>query len=794
MFKNHIKLAYRNLVKNKMLSLINLTGLTLGLACIMTLVFVVYAYYNADGFIEQEEEVYYLKTFTTSGHDYAQTPHPLLAKIKASCPDIVAATHSFGWNVPWLSYKDVEIQEETTNYVEPDFLKVYTLPLKYGDPDTALQNKYDVVLTSTVSEKFFGDTNPVGKTIISNDTLSLKVAGVLEPLSPYSSLRISVLLSTELLADNVAFKEYADWGNTFSGSFLRLRPDTDIQKLEGQILDLAKQNYTDPTQVKTIKLMPYTGFREDMVPIAKIIIKGSIAIIGFVLLIVLVNLLNLNSSVMYDRTKQLAVRKILGSNKISIVQQFCIENGILVFISLISSSILFFLVLLPEVNKNFGGDFGDISLRMPKDYPFILYYVGLGAFIALVVGIIPTLRYISLPIATAIKGKIDAAKNNFIVRNAFITLQFTLAILFICVAIVLNRQIDFMQDAPVGYTQENIVAAKINLAYKNPETAESKFSVILDKLKTNPAVLDFSTTQMVPSTYFRSYTLLVDTETNRELRIRYANTDAHYLKTLDISVPFGRDFKDELSATESNSIIINNKAMKAFGWTNLHNKRLNYKGSSESYKVVGVTEDFHYQDMQNPIEPLVHFYKGKQRLGSNNYLMLKIVPGKEKQVLQELEKDFAQIESRRNFEHELLAVKVNSQYDLLKGILKTVNFVAFFTILISCLGMFGLISLIAKKRVKEIGIRKVLGASIAKILMLLSKDFIVLVVLASCIAIPLGWWVMNNWLQSFAYSISITWWMLALSGLLALLIVSITVGIQSVKAALANPVKSLRTE
>ncbi|MEW7279602.1 ABC transporter permease [Aquimarina sp. 2201CG1-2-11] len=795
MFKHYLKIAYRNLLKNKMLSLVNLFGLTLGLASIMTLVFVVHVYYNADGFIEEEENVYYLKTFTTSGHDYNQTTYPLLEKIKNSCPDVVAGTHFFDWDLPLLSYQDIELQERRTSYVDADFFEVFTLPLKYGDDLTALKNKYDVVLTDKVSKKFFGEINPVGKKLVLNDTLSVKVAGVLEPISSYASLRLGVLLSTQLVEDYQNFKEHTGWSNSFTYNMIRLNANADVQKFENQVLDLVRQNYAEPSHIKAIKVVPYTEVRVDNIPIAGIIIKGAIATIIFVLLIVLVNLINLNTSVMYGRTRQLAVKKILGDHKKSIVFQFCLENGLLVLISLVVASFLFAWVLLPEINEIFGGNFGEIAIEIPNDYPVILYFLGLGIFITLIVGTLPTLRFISLPIAIALKGKINGVRKNLFFRNVFIVVQFSLAILFICTAIILNYQISFMKNAPLGYEQENISIARIDLEYTDKESAESKFSEILDKLKSNPFVQDFSTTQIVPSAYYRNYTNFMDPETGKEVRVRHGRTDANYFKTLDIPLLSGRHFKENQSDIDIGTIIINAKAMKALGWTDLENKRLVNKGeASDGFKVVGVTKDFHYQGMQNDIEPLAHFYKGKQQLKNNNYLMLKIVKGKEQQVLKQLENDFAQIPSKRTFEYEMLSHKTNAQYDLLRGILKTVNFVAFFTILISCLGMFGLISLIAKKRVKEIGVRKVLGASITRILLLLSKEFIALVIIAGCIAIPVAWWLMNNWLQTFAYRIDIRWWMMVLGGLLALLIVGITVGIQSFKSAMVNPIKSLRVE
>ncbi len=794
MLKNHIKLGLRNLRKNKLLSILNLIGLTVGLACIMSLMFSVYAYYTADSALEHQEELYYLKTLTVNGDGYPQTPYPLLDEIARSSPDVVAATHNQSWNAPWLAYNENEFQEKA-NYVDADFFKVFTFPLKYGNSETALQKKYSIVLTEVASQRFFGAENPIGKTLIADDSLSLTVTGVLEPISSYSALRLGVLMTTDLLKDNPEFGKTTDWYDTSSTGFLRLNPTADKAKLEKLIMEVVVENYADPSNIKIIKIHPYAKIIEDYAPMAITIVKGSIGTAIFVLLIVLVNLLNLNTSIMYGRTKEVAIRKILGGGKKSVLAQFFIENGILVFTSLLIAGLFFITVLFPELNKAFGSSYGEISLNPEQNYPIVFYYLGLGLFVTLIVSILPALRFIALPISTAIKGKIDSLKSNFFVRNTFITLQFALAILFICVAIILNSQIGFMKNAPLGFNEKNTVTATLNLEYKNKEAAESSFSTILDKLKANPYVESFSTSRMIPSDYIFNYNTFYDSNTKKEVRIRWAHADAEYLKTYEIPIVMGRDFNENLNATEENSVIINRKTMKALGWQSIDNKRLIGKGNSEmEYTVVGVMEDFHYQNMQAGIEPLVHFYAGKRGLGNNRFLSLRITDGQEKNVLASLENDFKKIPTRKEFVYEEVSTKISAQYTLIAGMLKIVNFVAFMTIMISCLGMFGLISLIAKSRVKEIGIRKVLGAGVAKIIVLLSKDFIVLVLIAAIIAFPLTWWLMNSWLGSFAYSIDITWWMFALGGFIALLVTALTVGIQAIKAANANPVKSLRTE
>lgn len=794
MIINHLKLSFRNLWKNKLLSSLNLIGLSIGIGSVLTLLFSVYAYYTADKNVEDQENIYYFKTITTGGDTYMENPYPLMDKILETSPQVIAGTHLHGWGNMWLERGEKELQEQT-NYVDPEFFEVFSLPLKYGDTKTALEKKYSIILTKRVSQKIFGEKNPVGETLIGADSLNLTVTGVFEPISPYSSFRLGVVLPNAILKDNPNFVSQATWSNSFSPSFLKVRPDTDITQLENHVNQLVQHNYADPTTIAEVNAMTFSEMRMDSIPVVKTIIWGNIATSFFILLIVLVNLLNLNTSTMFRRTKDITVRKILGSSKKSIIEQFCLENGILVLLSILISGGLFLGLLLPKLNDVFGADFGKINFSIQNDYPVVLGSIALGILVTLVVGILPTLRFISIPISTGIKGKIKTIKSNFFLKNSFIIVQFALAILFICIAIILNSQIGFMKSADVGFERENVIVGSIDLDYKNLEAASSNFEALLDELNASPYVKNISTSEAIPSDYYFNYTTFHDPNSSRDVRIRRSHTDDGYLKTLQIPMVYGRDFDENIDSSDDNPVIVNRSAMEAFGWTSIEGKRLKFKNDdSEGYPIVGVMEDFHYQDLQNTVEPLVHYYREKNDLGAHRYLSVRVTEGQEKTIQNLIASAFSEIDSRRKYEQAYLSEKVNGQYRLFDGMLKTVNVVALLTIFISCLGMFGLISFMAKRRIKEIGIRKVLGAGVLKIVVLLSKDYIILVGIGALIAFPAAWYLMNAWLGSFAYSITIQWWMFALAGLIALLITSFTLGIQAVKSASANPVKSLRTE
>lgn len=794
MIKNHFKISIRNLWKNKTLSLLNLVGLSIGISSVLTLLFSVYAYYTADEYIPKKDSIAYLRTILKDGNDYREVPYPLLDKLVNTSTEAISGTHLHSWGNIWLESEGKDFQNRT-DYADPEFFEVFDLPLQYGNPETALKEKYSIVLTNKVSQQIFGDINPVGKTLIGSDTLNLKVTGVFKPISPYSSFRLGVLLPNTLLENNPNFKAQNNWGNSFSPIYLKLRPNANVAKLETQVNQLVKDNYQDPTTVATLKVMPFAKMRTDIIPVVDIIITSSIAASLFILFIILVNLLNLNTSTMLSRTKTIAVRKVLGSNKRSLIGQYCIENGILVFVSILLSGFLFLAINLPRLNDTFGPEFGRIEFNILNDYPIVIGIVIIGIISTLMVSIFPSLRFVKIPVTFGIKGRIQQIKSNFLLRNSFIILQFTIALLCISVAIILNRQIGFMKNTDLGFERDNILVGNIDLDYKNIDAAQSKFNALLNELESNPYVKSVSTSQSIPSDYYFNYTNYYDSVKNRDVRTRRSYADDSYLKTLEVPIVQGRHFNRSIDKPDQYPVIINEATLKAFGWESIEGKRLKFKGSDDSgYQIVGVVKDFHYQDLQNTVEPLVHIYRDRSALESHRFLTVSVQEGHEAEIENIISSAFNTISSRKTYITSQLKDKVSGQYLLIEGILKSVNITAILAIFISCLGLFGLISFSAKRKVKEIGIRKVLGAGVGKIVILLSKDYIVLVGISTLIAFPVAWYTMSSWLDSFAYSISIKWWMFGLAALIAFLITSFTLGIRAIRSAMANPVDSLKIE
>ncbi|PQJ79285.1 ABC transporter permease [Polaribacter porphyrae] len=794
MFKNYIKISFRNLWKNRTLSLLNLIGLSIGISSVLTLLFSVYAYYIADEPIPNKDQIIYLKTVLKNGDDYNEAPYPMMEKVLSTIPSIEAGTHMHSWGNIWLE-NDGENFQHRTDYVDSEFFTVFDLPLKYGNSATALNQKNSIILTDKVSQQIYGDINPVGKTLIGADSLNLRVTGVLESISPYSSLRLGVVLPNTLLENNASFQKQNNWGNSFSPVYFKINPDVDTSTLKIQIEALVQEHYTDPTVIDRMEIIPFTELRTDAIPVVDIIISSSIVASFFILLIILVNLLNLNTSTMLSRTKTIAIRKVLGSSKKSVIFQYLTENGMLVMISILVSAILFLGINLPRLNDTFGPEFGRISFDITRDYPVVIGIVIVGVLSTIMVSIFPSLRFIKIPVTLGIKGKINQVKSNFLLRNSFIILQFSIAILCICVSIILNRQISYMKNADLGFDRTNVLVGNIDLDYENIDVAKSKFNALLNDLEASPYVKSVATSQSIPSDYNFNYSPYYDPEKSLDVRMRRSYADHNYFNSLQVPIIEGRNFDRNLDQPDEYPVIINEAAMRAFGWNSIKGKRLKFKGSNfVGMPIIGLVKDFHYQDLQNRIEPLVHIYREKEALANHRFLTVSVVEGQEAYVENLITTAFESILSRKRYVQERLTDKVSGQYRLIEGILQSVNITAILAIFISCLGLFGLISFTVKRKVKEIGVRKVLGASISRIVILLSKDYIILVGIAAIVAFPLAGYLMNSWLNSFAFSISIQWWMFALAGIIALIITSFTLGIRVVRAAIANPVHSLKTE
>ncbi len=794
MLSNYLKIALRTLWRNRLFTAINGLGLAIGLACVVVLVLFAQKCLTWDSAHEKLDRIYYVQTAAPDGQTYGETVYPLLDQMLRDYPELETGTHQQRWNNPWIEYGGKSAQE-STNYVDSTFFDVFTFPFKYGDPKTALQNKRSVVLVDYVAENLFGDKNPVGKTVTVNDTLQYTVTGVLEKLPANSSQQFAVLLPVANLMDDPGFRQNADWYNTFAVTFLLLKPGTDPARLQAKLPQLVKKHFNADAQKQQLRLAAFKNFIYEENPSFRGLIYAAFGIAAILLLIISINLINLNMASALPRAKEVAMRQVVGANKRLIMNQFWVESALVVAVSLVLSVLFAVFYLIPQFNQLREGRM-QLSISLADDYPTILTVLGLALVVALVAGTYPALYLLGLKTTEAVKGKLSGSpKSGRLRQSALIVVQFTLAVVLILGTIGMREQIQFMKEAPLGYDKENVLVFKTDLAYRNETAALSAGRGILNRLRENPAVVSFTSNYFTPASFQDNFNIYhPDGQENRAVRLRHMGGAVNFTETYRIPMREGRNFSDATPAdSANNAVVINESTMRAFGWKSAVGRKLRQLNNPTIYTVVGVTKDYHYRSLKEAIGPTLQFYGGRESL--NSFLSVRVTnASKAPALVADLEREFKKIPARRALTYTYLSDDVAQAYQPLGNAWLLISFVTFIAILTACAGIFGLITIVAQRRTKEIGVRKVLGASVASITTLLSMDFLKLVFLAIAIATPVGWWLGGKMLNYFAYHTAVQWWYVVVAALLAIGIAMGSVVFQAVRAAVANPVKSLRSE
>jgi putative ABC transport system permease protein len=793
MLKNYLKIAFRNLWKNRMFTAINLLGLSLGLASAGVLILFTQRGITFDGFHKDNDQLHFVQT-EFQGERYNQTVYPILEQLVQTFPEIETGTHVQAWNNVWINYRGKDFQGDT-KYVDTTFFDVFSFKLKYGNPDKALQKRQSILLNEEVAASLFGDKNPVGETVTVNDTINFTVTGVLEPVPANSSIQFEVLVPIANLEADPGFAKGADWYNTIATVYLKLKKGTDVQALETKFPGFAKTHFSEDVQRdRKIRIAPFTEFIHYENPGFKWLITGAVTIAVFIILIISINLINLNTAISYTRAKEVAVRKVTGSTLRQILIQFWVESGMVLLCSLVIAVLFGVLYLVPRFNE-FRKERMQLVVSWEQDYVSLLTLVGVITLIAIVAGTYPAAYLNKLDIRDTIKGKLtNKPQSGNWKRGALIVVQFVISFGLVIGAVTVSKQISFMREADIGYEKTGVVVVQTDMQFKNQEAARSQFKPILDELNRDSRVKSVSTSGVVPTKYWSNYNSYLPEESETEVRFKQVNTGAGYAEAFAIPMLEGRDFSDELDKGQAfKRVVINESAMKALGWKTAVGKRIRQKSNSETYTVVGVMKDFHYQDLKEKIEPLLHWYEGEA--GLNRYLTIRFNDiSKAKVVLADLEAKMKKIPARKPFRFFYMSDEVNRQYNHLDGIWKMLNFVTTLAVIIAMAGIFGLITLAGNQRTKEVGIRKTLGASVTGIAILLSRDFVLLVLISIVIGIPVGYSFMVNYLAGFQYHVQVDWSVFVIVALAALILTILTVSIQSIRTALMNPVKSLRSE
>jgi predicted permease len=776
MFKNYLKIALRNFIRQKGYTFINVAGLAIGIACCIMIMLWVQDELSYDRFHENADDLY-AATFSNGS---TVTPTALSDFLKAEYPEVTRTSRYVGIGRNLLRYKDKEIYQEDGIMVDPDFLKMFTLRFLKGDPETALDDPNSILLSEEVALKLFGTSDPIGQTLTYNISLDMKVSGVFEDYPPNSHMRFLYLIPVALAMKYN--KNFNTWEVNNIRTYVQLRKNTPVKSVDEKITDVVERHR--PQDQRALSLQPITRmhlnpFNHSGGPIVYVYVFSAMAL--FILLIACINFINLTTARSSNRAKEVGIRKTVGAHRTHLVRQFFGESLIL---TLIASGLAIGLVflLLPMFNNMTAKTF---TWELLIEKTIILGIFGIIFLTAISAGSYPSLMLSRFQTVRVLKGRLPTGKKGVLLRKALVVLQFSLSIFLILGTLMIFRQVHFLRERDVGYDRENIVYFGIGNRFRQ------NIDTIKTELLSNTNILNVTLTDIAPYRWMSNAgvgDVHWEGKTHQQVKMVMTSVDYDYLETFGLKMAQGRFFSREYSTDASDAYVINQAAARAMQMDDPIGKKLRVWDLSK--RIIGVVEDYHFESLHNEIIPMA------MRIDPNwyNQVCVRISPHRIPDTLAFLENKWKEIYPEYPFEYRFLDDTIQSQYRREQAIGKIVTVFTVLALFISCLGIFGLSSYTAEQRTKEIGIRKVLGATVSSIIKHISKEFVILVIIANVIIWPLAYIIMNRWLQSYAYRISLSWWTFVLTGIAVLVVSLLTASWQIIRAATSNPVDSLRYE
>ncbi|WP_350289100.1 ABC transporter permease [uncultured Croceitalea sp.] len=786
MFKNYLKIAWRNLLRNKSFSLLNILGLSIGLAVTALILLWVNYEIGFNQFHDNKDRIYQVyNKYKVDGEIWTwnSTPKVMASVIKKDYPEVEEVTRYFYENTFLFSKGDKRIKSNGT-IVDPSFLNIFSFPLIEGDIETVFEDVNALVITEKFAKKMFGNEPAVGQTVTVDNTDNFKVTGILKDLPTNTEFNFEYLMPWSYLKQ----KGYDDknWGNNSIATYVLLKEGTDYENFSKKIETL-RENYDKDAPDMVTFLYPYTRSHlysefENGKEVGGLIdiIRLFTIIAIIVLAIACINFMNLSTARSEKRAKEVGVRKVVGARKNALVLQFLGESILISFLGAVLALVVV-VIALPSFSEL-------INTALIIEWTNPWFWGGMFSIIlitGLLAGSYPALYLSAFKPSAVLKGTFNKINTLVTPRKILVVVQFSVAIILITATIVVKEQISNVQDRKLGYNKDNLIYVQME------GDIEKHYQAIKSELlDTGIATAISKTNSPITESWSNSWGFQWEgkSEDDKTLVHRLV-ADNNIVETMGLRLVEGRDFDLKTYPTDSTAAILNESAVKLMGFENPIGARI--KDNGIDWHIVGVIEDFVYNSPFQKIEPMV--IEGAK--GWFNMVHLKLNPqNKTAANLASATAIFKKYNPNYPFNYEFIDEDYAKKFADEERTEKLASLFTVLTILISCLGLFGLASYMAQNRIKEIGIRKVLGASASAITSLLSIDFLKLVFISLVIAIPISWYAMNQWLQDFAYKIDISWWMFTIAGLLALAIAFITVSYQAIKAAKSNPVKSLRTE
>lgn len=791
MVKNYFKIAFRSLLRHKGYAFINIFGLTVGISAAILILLYAQSELSYDRMHSQAENIQllYKERITPTGvQDTYDTWAPTLEALEKDYSEIIGGAR-VTQNSIWLSVGDKRFYESAI-LTDPSFFTLFDYPLASGNRETVFSNLNSMVISKTVAERLFPGQDPMGQTVAA-DGLGNQyiVTGVFGDI-PYNTR-----LQPEVLIPIQSHPQYegisGNWGSSFLETYLLLQEGTDINALESKFEDfIAKiwdQETANNTNFKLLNLLDtYDEFNNNR-QYAYILLTVAIVIVT----IASINFMNLATARSMERAKEAGMRKVLGALRGQMIGQYLVESLTITFFSLILAVALA-IALLPWFNSFYNIELHFSLIENPIQLGLL---VGIGLFIGLSSGLYPAFYLTSLKSVDSLKGKVLKARplGKFI-RNGLVVLQFIFSILLIVGTLVIGKQVNFMKNKDMSFNKANLLVLPISLSdFPSDEDAPDKLAQLRNNLRNHSSVQSLNATSSLPGNFPGRFTFVVpDGFTPEErLRMRLTYVDHDFFSNFQIQLHQGRDFIANSEQERTGSAIVNQAAFEAFGWDSIEDKYLNF--GSRKIKVVGVCADYNYQSLANEVAPVIHFYR-RPTNGIHGFTVARIESGRVQDALEVARSEWAKALPSVPFDYYFLDSQFEALYeqeDRLTGAIGTFSIVA---IIIACLGLLGLSALMTNQRTKEIGIRKVLGASVTSIVSLLSSSFARLILIAFAISLPLAIYGLNLWLEDFAYHTEIGV-LVFLAALLGTFVVSmLTVGFQTIRAATSNPIDAMRYE
>ena len=793
MIKNYFKIALRKLWKYKVFSLINIMGLAVG----MTACFLIYLYVHFetsyDAFHTKANRIYRIITDIKTPSDLLQwssTSAPMAINMQKDFPEVESAVRIRGES--FLVRKGNEkFQENNTVMADSTLFSIFDFPLVYGNKNTALKEPMSIVLSQTAAKKYFGNSNPVGQTVLlTGASINATITGIMKDIPENSQLKADMIVSMSSQKQIYGQSIDSQWTSFNLVSYLLLKPGVNVKSLTAKFPQFLDKHVG--SQLKDAQ-MSFTLFLEPLRyvylystrdgsktgNINNVYIFSIIAV--FILLIACINFINLTTARSAEQAKEIGIRKVVGAARFQLARQFMGESVVICFMSFIIAVLLCSL-LLPLFNQLAGKRVSTPFFYHPL-YIVNLFFIAIG--IGIVAGFYPALVLSSFKPVSVLKGRFATGTRGILLRKGLVIFQFTISIILIIGTVIVYTQLNYMRSQDLGFSKDQTIVIDTN-ADKNKDAFKESLSSV-------PGVLSTTFSSTVPgggtnTAYSKVQNKTGDMQT-ASLDIYFV--DFNYINQYKMKVIAGRGFSKEFGTDTTQAMVINESTSKLLGYSSPQQAiGRNFDQWGRKGKIIGVIKDFHYQALQEPIKPLTL----RIEPGGYQFLSIKVSANNLPATIKAIESKWNQIIPNRPFDYSFLDESFDKQYRAEDRFGSLFFNFAILAIFISCLGLLGLASYSTLQRTREIGVRKVLGASVSNIINLLSIEFLKLVLVAFIIAAPVAWLFMNKWLRDFAYRTSLSWWMFVFAGIAAIVIAFGTISFQAIKAAIANPVKSLRTE